>query len=51
MYFNPFISRATAHAVIQSNNKLIRNAGGFQSAKMGLFFGAMNAFQWVAHGF
>lgn len=51
MYFNPFISRATAHAIVQSNNKLIRNTGGFQGAKMGLFFGMVNAFQWVAHAF
>jgi hypothetical protein len=29
----------------------IRNAGGFQSLKMGLFFGAVNAFQSVAHAF
>lgn len=50
-YFNPFISRATSHAFIQSNNKLIRNAGGFQGVKMGLFFGVVDAFQWVAHGF
>jgi hypothetical protein len=48
-YFNPFISRATAKALIQSNSKLIRNPGGFQSLKMGLFFGAVNAFQWVFH--
>ena len=48
-YFNPFISRATAKALIQSNNKLIKNAGGFQAAKMGLFFGAVNAFQWISH--
>jgi RHS repeat-associated protein len=51
MYFNPFISRATAHAIVQSNSKLIRNAGGFQGVKMGLFFGMVNAFQWAAHGF
>ncbi len=51
MYFNPFISRASAHLVIQSNNKLIRNTGGVQGAKMGLFFGMVNAFQWVAHAF
>jgi hypothetical protein len=51
MYFNPFISRATAKALIQSNNNLIRNAGGFQGAKMGFFFGAVNAVQWVAHVF
>lgn len=50
-YFNPFISRATADTFIQSNNRLIRNAGGFQGAKMGLFFGVVNALQWVAHGF
>jgi hypothetical protein len=51
MYFNPFISRTTAHAVIKSNNNLVRNAGGFQGVKMGLFFGTINAFQWVAHAF
>lgn len=33
-YFNPTISPATAKALIQSNNNLIRNAGGFQSVKM-----------------
>ncbi len=51
MYFNPFISRATAHAIVQSNNKLIRNTGGFQGVKMGLFFGMVNAFQCLAHAF
>jgi RHS repeat-associated protein len=46
MYFNPAISPATAKALIQSNNVLIRNAGGGpQAAKMGMFFGAVNAFQ------
>jgi RHS repeat-associated protein len=50
-YFNPFISQATAKALIQSDNNLIRNAGGFQGAKMGLFFGVVNAFQAVAHAF
>jgi len=51
MYFNPFISRASSRAIVQSNNKLIRNAGGLQGVKMGLVFGTVNAFQWVAHGF
>ncbi len=46
MYFNPAISPETARALIQSNNMLIRNAGGgAQAGKMGLFFGAVNAFQ------
>jgi RHS repeat-associated protein len=45
-YFNPTISPATAKALIQSNNMLIRNAGfGPQAGKFGLFFGAVNAFQ------
>ena len=48
-YFNPTISPATAKALIQSNNNLIRNAGGIQSIKTGLFFGAVNAFQWLKH--
>ena len=51
MYFNPFISRAAAHALVQSNSKLIRNTGGFQGVKMGLFFGTVNAFQWAVHAF
>ena len=46
MYFNPTISPTTAKALIQSNGMLIRNAGGGpQAAKMGMFFGAVNAFQ------
>jgi hypothetical protein len=48
-YFNPTLSTTTAKALIQSNSNLIRNAGGAQSAKMGLFFGAVNAFQWYAN--
>jgi hypothetical protein len=48
-YFNRFVSQATAKALIQSDNNLIRNAGGFQGAKMGLFFGVVNAFQWYAN--
>jgi len=47
-YFNPTISPETAKALIQSNSNLIRNAGGIQGVKMGLFFGAVNAFQWTA---
>ena len=50
-YFNPTLSPATARALIQSNNKLIRNAGGVQGVKMGLFFGAVNAFQAYANRF
>jgi hypothetical protein len=50
-YFNPTISQATAKALIQSNNNLITNAGGIQGVKMGLFFGIVDAFQWVAHAF
>jgi hypothetical protein len=48
-YFNPTLSTATSKALIQSNNNLIRNAGGVQSVKMGLFFGTVNAFQWYAN--
>ncbi len=51
MYFNPFISRAMSRAIVKSNNKLIRNTGGFQAVKIGLFFGTVDAFQWVSHGF
>jgi hypothetical protein len=50
-YFNPFISPTTAKALIQSNNTLIRNAGGVQGVKMGMFFGVVNAFQWASHVF
>jgi hypothetical protein len=50
-YFNPNISPATAKALIQSDNNLIRNAGGAQGAKMGLFFGTVNAFQWYTNSF
>ncbi|MBV9760502.1 MAG: RHS repeat protein [Acidobacteriaceae bacterium] len=50
-YFNPFISRATAKALIQSDNNLIGRAGGAQSVKMGMFFGVVNAFQWLTHPF
>jgi len=46
MYFNPAISPATAKALIQSDNMLIRNAGGgLQAGKFAVFFGAVNAFQ------
>ena len=51
-YFNPFVSRATAKALIQSDNYLIGHAGGAQAAKMGIFFGVVNAFQlatWIFH--
>ena len=48
-YFNPTISKATAKALIQSNRNLIRNAGGVQGVKMGIFFGVVNVFQWAAH--
>lgn len=44
-YWNPTLSPATANALIQSNSQLIRNARGVEGAKMGLFFGAVNAFQ------
>jgi RHS repeat-associated protein len=50
-YFNPFVSRATAKALIQSNNYLIGHAGGAQAVKMGMFFGVVNAFQWLTHPF
>jgi hypothetical protein len=45
-YFNPTLSMATSKALIQSNSNLMRNAGGIQGAKMKLFFGVTNAFQW-----
>lgn len=48
-YFNPFLSLATSRALIKSNNTLMRNAGGIQSLKMGLFFGPVNALQWYAN--
>jgi hypothetical protein len=48
-YFDPHISPETARALIQSNNILMRNAGGVQGAKMGLVFGVVNAFQWTTH--
>jgi hypothetical protein len=51
MYFNPTLSPATSKALIQSNSQLMRNAGGIQGVKMGLFFGVVNAFQWVTHAF
>ena len=36
-------------AAIQSDNYLIGNVGGAPGVKMGLFFGAKNAYQWFAH--
>jgi RHS repeat-associated protein len=45
-YFGLHVSPETAKALIQSNNTLIRNAGGVQGLKMGAFFGVVNAFQW-----
>jgi hypothetical protein len=48
-YFNPTLSVASSKALIQSNNKLIRNAGGIQGIKMGLFFGVTNAAQWYSN--
>jgi RHS repeat-associated protein len=48
-YFNPRLPKPTRQALVQSNNKLIKNARGIQKVKMGLFFGAVNAFQWVFH--
>ncbi|HTC93269.1 MAG TPA: RHS repeat-associated core domain-containing protein [Terriglobales bacterium] len=49
-YLNPSLSPDTAKALIQSNNNLIRNAGGYQSVKMGMFFGGLvNGFQLAAH--
>jgi RHS repeat-associated protein len=50
-YFNPFVSRATAKALIQSDNNLVGHAGGAQSVKMGMLFGVVNAFQWLTHPF
>jgi len=49
MYFNPTLSLATSRALIQTDNQLIRHAGGIQGVKMGLFFGVVNAFQWYAN--
>ena len=43
-YFNPFVSRATAKALIQSDNYLIGHASGAQAVKMGMFFGVVNTF-------
>jgi RHS repeat-associated protein len=51
MYFNPTLSPATSNALIQANSTLIRNAGGIQGVKMGMFFGVVNAFQWYANSF
>ena len=51
MYFNPTLSPATSKALIQSNNQLMRNAGGIQGVKMGMFFGVVNAFQYASHIF
>jgi RHS repeat-associated protein len=48
-YFNPNLSLATSKALITSNNTLLRNVGGIQRAKMGLFFGPLNAFQWYTN--
>ena len=48
-YWNPSISPAAAKALIQSNKNLIRNTGGAQAFKMGIYFGAVNAWQWFAH--
>jgi hypothetical protein len=49
-YFNFFISRAMAKALIQSNNNLYRNAGGIQGVKMAIFFGGLvNPLQWLTH--
>jgi RHS repeat-associated protein len=50
-YFNPNLSPATRKALIQSDGMLIRNAGGVQGVKMGLFFGTVNAFQRYAGTF
>jgi RHS repeat-associated protein len=50
-YFNPFIKKATAKALIQSNNNLIRNARGIQKIKFGLVFGIINAFQFYVQSF
>ena len=36
--------RRRRRGLMQSNNQLIRNAGGVQGAKMGTFFGVVNAF-------
>ncbi len=47
-YFGLHVSPETAKALIQSNNTLIRNAGGVQGVKMGIFFGIVNAYQWYA---
>src|SRR6185437_11122430 len=48
-YFNPGLSPEAEQALIQSNQMLINNSGGFQALKMGIFFGIVNAFQWLTH--
>jgi len=47
--FNPFISRETYHALIDSNEQLYRNAGGVQGVKMGVLFGILNTLQILTH--
>ena len=49
-YFNPSLSPATSRALIQSNSYLMQT-GGYQCAKEKLFFGVVNAFQYVSHIF
>ena len=51
MMFNPRLDPAVSKALIQSNNALVRSAGGIQGVKMGLFFGVVNVFQKVTHIF
>jgi hypothetical protein len=49
---NPFISKDKSDLVIQSNKKLILNAGfGYQAFKFGLIFGTENVLQNVFHNF
>jgi len=50
MYFNPRLSPAVSKALIESNNYLMQT-GGYQGAKEKIFFGIVNAFQWVSHVF
>jgi hypothetical protein len=48
-YWNPSISPATEEALMQSNKNLLRNISGAQLLKIGLYFGLVNAWQWLAH--
>ena len=45
-YFSFHNSPEKIQAIIQSDHNLVRGFHGAQAAKMRLFFGAVNAFQW-----